>query len=175
MTQRTQFDRAYTTGVEISAQPEGTPFINFADLKLQIQGPTGAIDLLAIRPFSVHANYAAGDIVAYQGGIYSASNTITAGAWDAGDWTSLIKSPNDAISQGIGWDFTVSYDADGNPDSVTYTSGQLAVSILISYTDGKPTGVGYKVSTDGGSNYTPAGTLTIGYDADDNPTSGTWS
>lgn len=174
MTQRTQFARAYNTGESVSGQPEGTPFINFADLSLEIQGPLGAIKLLPIRIFSEAANYAAGDIVAQGGGLYAAPAPVPAGAFDAGDWTSLIKGTFDEVVSGVGWDFAVSYDADGNPEEILYSSGLLRARVTIAYVSGNPQTLTYETSIDSGSIYTPAGTLTLSYTGED-ITGGTWS
>lgn len=173
MTQRTQFARAYNTGESVSGQPEGTPFVNFADLSLEIQGPLGPIKLLPIRIFSETADYAAGDIVAQGGGLYAAPAPVPAGAFDAGDWTSLIKGTFDEVVSGVGWDFAVSYDADGNAEEVIYSKDLLAAKETITYTAGNPQTITYETSIDGGSNYTPVGTLTLSYTGEA-ITGGTW-
>jgi hypothetical protein len=176
MTQRTQFDRAYTTGQSISSgQPEGTPFVNFPDLSLQVQGPSStAVDLLAVRLFSDTADYAAGDIVAYQGSFYAAAGAITAGPWSAGEWNQLIAGQFDAFIGTVDWNFTISYDVEENPEIVTYSNGVLRVRLTTTYTAGDPTSVLYETSTNSGTDWTTAGTLTITY-TDSNPTGGTWS
>ena len=175
MTQRTQFDRAYTTGESISGQPEGTPFVNFSDRNLQVQGPSNTVvDLLAVRLFSDAADYAAGDIVAYQGSFYAAGGAITAGSWNVGEWNQLIAGQFDAFLDQVNWDFTISYDVDENPEIVTYSNGVLRVRLTTTYTAGDPTSVLYETSTNSGTDWTTAGTLTATY-TDGNPTGGTWT
>jgi hypothetical protein len=175
MTQRTQFDRAYATGESVSGQPEGTPFVNFADLRLQVQGPTGPLDLLAIRPFSESAQYQAGDIVAYAGGIYTASALVPAGPWDAGAWTSLVADPFSPLVGEAGWDFAITY-TDDQPTEVVFASGALRVRETLGYnTAGDVETVAYETSTNDGVDYASVGTLLIGYDADGNALAGTWT
>ena len=176
MTQRTQFDRAYATGEEVSGtQPEGTPFVNFPDRRLQVQGPTGPIDLLAVRPFSADADYAAGEIVGYSGKFYAANTTVTAGAFDAGEWDSLTAGQFDEVLQGVDWDFTISYNGDGNAEEIVDIRDPLRMRTTVTYNaDGSPDVIAYETSTDSGGAYTPAGTLTLSY-TDGDPTGGTWS
>lgn len=176
MTQRTQFDRAYVTGERVSSgQPEGTPFVNFPDRLLQVLGPAGTpVDLLAVRPFSDEADYLAGDIVAYQGKFYAASALVTAGPFDPADWGSLTAGQFDEIVQGVGWDFTVGYNGEGDADTLEFIKDPLRVLITVSYTDGDPTSILYETSTDSGGSSTPAGTLTLTY-TDGEITGGTWS
>jgi hypothetical protein len=176
MTQRTQFDRAYTTGVEVSApQPEGTPFVNFPDRKLQVQGPTGPIDLLAIRLFSDEADYASGDVVVYAGGLYAASAPITAGAFNAADWTSLVADVFNPLTGAVGWDFTLTYTGD-DVTEVLSSNGDSRVRQTIVYdADGNPEVILYYTSVNDGGDWTLIGTLNITYDADSNPQSGAWT
>ena len=176
MTQRTQFDRAYTTGVEVSApQPEGTPFVNFPDRKLQVQGPTGPIDLLAIRLFSDEANYVSGDVVVYGGGLYAASAPITAGPFNAADWTSLVADVFNPLTGAVGWDFTLTYTGD-DVTEVLSSNGDSRVRQTIVYdADGNPEVILYYTSVNAGGDWTLIGTLNITYDADSNPQSGAWT
>jgi len=176
MTQRTQFDRAYATGVQVSGtQPEGTPFVNYADRRLQIQGPTGPVDLLAVRPFSTTANYAVGDLVGYLGKFYAASVVVTAGAFDGAEWTSLTAGQFDDVLQGVDWDFTISYDGNGNANVIVNIKDPLRMRMTITYnTDGTTNTIAYETSTNSGGAYAPAGTLTLSYTSG-NPTGGIWT
>ena len=176
MTQRTQFDRAYTTGVEVSApQPEGTPFVNFPDRRLQVQGPTGPIDLLAIRPFSEDGSYAVGDVVVRAGGIYAANSIVSPGAFDPADWTSLVTDAFAPITGTFGWDFTLGYTGDDVTEVLSF-SGPSQVRQTFGYdANGNANTVLYETSTDSGGNWTTLGTFTITYDDDGNPQSGAWT
>jgi hypothetical protein len=173
VTHRTQIARTYASGERAAGLREGTPSVNFADLSLSIEGPSGPVELLAIRNFSESANYAAGDIVAYAGGIYSAPNPVSPGPWNPGSWTSLVADPFSPFVGEAGWDFSVTY-TDGNPTEVVFSSGALRVRQTISYTEGDPTQVVFETSIDSGGSYTPAGTLGITY-VDGNPVSGEWT
>jgi hypothetical protein len=176
MTQRTQFDRAYTTGVEVSApQPEGTPFVNFPDRKLQVQGPTGPIDLLAIRLFSDQADYASGDVVVYAGGLYAASAPITAGAFNPADWTSLVADVFNPLTGAVGWDFTLTYTGDDVTEVLSSNADARVRQTIVYDADGNPEVVLYYTSVNAGADWTLIGTLNITYDADSNPQSGAWT
>ena len=176
MTQRTQFDRAYTTGVEVSApQPEGTPFVNFPDRKLQVQGPTGPIDLLAIRLFSDQADYVSGDVVVYAGGLYAASAPIAAGPFNAADWTSLVADVFSPLAGTVGWDFALTYTGE-DVTEVLSSNGDSRVRQTLTYdTEGNPETILYETSVNAGVDWISLGTLTITYDADGNAQSGVWT
>ena len=176
MTGRAQLSRAYVTGQTPSGEPEGSAFTNFADLNLLLTGPGGAVlDLLPIRRFSETADYTAGSLVEYQGAVYTNSSPVTAGAWDSGEWTSVFADPIGLFLNQQGWSFILTY-TDDNVTDVTASLGALRVRQTLSYdTDGNAETIDYETSTDSGSNYTPAGTLTISYDGDGNPLSGVWT
>jgi hypothetical protein len=176
MTQRTQFDRAYTTGVEVSApQPEGTPFVNFPDRRLQVQGPSGPIDLLAVRLHSEDAAYVTGDIVAFGGGLYSALVPVSPGPFDITEWANLVSDVFQPVLGAYGWNFALTYTG----VYVTEVLSSLADNQLrqtIGYDANEyPATFQYEQSTDGGQNWALMSTLTITYDADGNPLSGAWS
>jgi hypothetical protein len=177
VTQRTQFDRSYTTGeVASGTQPDGTPFVNFPDRRLQVHSPLGAIDLLAVRAFSEDADYSGGDVVVNAGGIYSAKVAIPAGPFDPTEWDSLISNPFSPFTGAAGWDFTVGY-TEGLATEVVYVSGTSQCRLTIGYnTDENAETVLYETSVNSGVDWTTVGTLTITYDAEGNPNpGGVWS
>jgi len=176
MTQRTQFDRAYVTGVEVSApQPEGTPFVNFPDRRLQVQGPTGPIDLLAIRLFSDEADYVSGDVVVYAGGLYAATAPIAAGAFDPADWTSLVADVFSPLTGAFGWDFTLTYTGDDVTEVLSSNADSRVRQTLTYDAEGNPETIFYETSVNAGVDWTSLGTLTLTYDVDGNPLSGAWT
>ena len=176
MTQRTQFDRSYVSGAEVSlSHPEGTPFYNFVDRRLQPKGSFLPVDVLPIRPFSDQANYESGDIVVYNGGIYAAVGSIAAGAFDPADWTSLVSDIFSPLTGTFGWDFALTYTGD-NVTEVLSSNADSRVRQTLTYdADGNAETVLYETSTDSGSNWTTLGTLTITYDADGNALAGAWT
>ena len=176
MTGRAQLSRAYVTGQTPSGEPEGSAFTNFADLNLLLTGPGGSVlDLLPIRRFSETANYTAGSLVERQGAVYTNAAPVTAGAWDAGEWTSVFADPIGLFLNQQGWDFTLTYTA-GNVTEVLASLSALRVRQTLSYdADGNAETIDYETSTDSGGNWTTLGTLTITYDADGNALSGAWT
>jgi hypothetical protein len=175
MTQRTQFDRSSVTTERTSGQPVGTPFVNFADLVLQVEGPTGPVDLLAVRRFATTATYEAGDIVVYNGGLYTANGAITPGAFDALEWTSLVTTVFSAFVGEVGWDWTITY-TDGNATEILYEAGDLQVRETLTYdADDNVETVQYETSTNAGVAWTDVGTMTIAYNSDGDATTGTWA
>ena len=176
MTQRTQFDRSYVSGAEVSAsQPEGTPFYNFVDRRLQIKGSFLPVDVLPIRPFSDQADYESGDIVVYNGGIYAALAPITAGAFNAADWTSLVADVFSPLTGTVGWDFTLTYTGDDVTEVLSSNADSRVRQTLTYDAEGNPETIFYETSVNAGVDWTSLGTLTITYDADGNPQSGAWT
>jgi len=75
----------------VGAQPYGTPYVNLADRQFGIVDPSGTPkDFIGISVFSTLANYNAGMCVVYQGLLYIANTNITAGAWNATQWTQIV-------------------------------------------------------------------------------------
>jgi hypothetical protein len=76
----------------VGAQQEGVPYVNFADKQFGVvdssQTPR---DLVGVPFFSTTANYNAGQPINYLGNLYVALVNVTAGAWNATQW-SLVTS-----------------------------------------------------------------------------------
>ena len=177
MTQRTQFARSYADGDTFAGQPEGTPYFNFANYRLQIQGPTGVLDLGPLRTFVDTASYVGGDLVYHEGGLYKASGAVSPGAFDPADWQSLVSDPTDFATGSVDWDFTLTYTSNDLVDSVIYSLGQLQVRITLGYTADELTDtVTYERSDDGGSTWGTPDILTLTYDpTTELVTAGNWS
>lgn len=164
MTQRTQVARAYTTGTGISGQPEGTPFFNFADLKLQIQGPGGPIDLLPLRLFSDQADYPANSLIYHNSELLINPAPVTAGAFNSNDWTPISQSPFSGVTGALGWDVAITYTADDLADVITYSLASLRVRITFAYTaDSLVDTVTYETSNDSGGSWGTPAVMTITY------------
>ena len=92
MTSRVQANRSSVSGNLPAAgtrQP-GELWLNFPDLQLGAINTTRAAQkLLAVRFFSTLANYVAGDFVIQAGKLYFAKASITAGAFNATQWTQI--------------------------------------------------------------------------------------
>lgn len=75
---------------------EGEIYINRADHQFGVMDASGnPVDLLAIRPFTPNAAYKPGDLVVYNGNIYKAIRSISAGqsaTFNQVHWRSLIDS-----------------------------------------------------------------------------------
>jgi hypothetical protein len=69
----------------------GELYVCFPDQQLGVVGPSGNIDLLAVRNFSATTDYVVGDLVARGGDIYRAAVAVTAGAWNATQWTDIVR------------------------------------------------------------------------------------
>jgi hypothetical protein len=90
MTNQIQILRSNTYGSRpaVSAQPYGAPYVNFAGKQLGVVDSTGTPqDLIGVTFFSPTANYTQGQPVNYQGQLYTAKASITAGAWNPTQWT----------------------------------------------------------------------------------------
>jgi hypothetical protein len=95
MTNRVQVFRTPTTGVAPAAgtRLSGELWVNFADLQLGvIDASKNAQKLVAVRYFSATANYAAGDFVIQAGVLYVAKGAVTAGAFNATQWTKVAAA-----------------------------------------------------------------------------------
>ena len=65
-------------------------WLNFADKQIGLIDTTKtAQPMVAVRFFSTSANYASGDFVVQAGGIWVANASITAGAFNPGQWREL--------------------------------------------------------------------------------------
>jgi hypothetical protein len=176
VSQFTQFDRAYVTGESVAlSRPEGTPFINYADGKFLIQGPSGTLDVLAVRQFLETADYATGSFVTYAGGLYVNGAPVSAGVWNATEWSSVLADPVSLMTFEVGWDFVVSYVGE-QVCLVTFSSLSNRVEYTLTYnaSDDVDT-VAVLISANDGVDWTTAGTLTLTYDADGNVLSGAWA
>lgn len=74
----------------VGGQPYGMPYVNFADKQFGVvdssQTPQ---DMVGVPYFSSAANYNAGQPVNYQGQMYVALSTVTAGAWNPVQWSAV--------------------------------------------------------------------------------------
>ena len=69
----------------------GELWTNFPDLQMGvIDASRNAQKLVGVRFFSTQANYVAGDMVVQGGAQYTANGAITAGAFNATQWTKLL-------------------------------------------------------------------------------------
>jgi hypothetical protein len=83
----------------IGAQQEGIPYVNFADKQIGVVDSTQTPqDMIGVPYFSITANYNSGQPVAYQGQFYLATVTMTAGAWNASNWSQVVKKSGDTIT-----------------------------------------------------------------------------
>jgi hypothetical protein len=83
----------------IGAQQEGVLYANFADKQIGVVDSTQTPqDMIGVPYFSITANYNAGQPVAYQGQFYLATVTMTAGAWNASNWSQVVKKSGDTIT-----------------------------------------------------------------------------
>jgi|OM-RGC.v1.020918064 hypothetical protein len=173
MTRRVQVERSSVNGDEITSTQVGSLFVNLADLKIQVRGSAGPVDLLPIRPFSTLSSYVAGDIVVYSGSIYVADGAISPGAFDVNDWTELVAGTFYPFIGANSWDFTISYDG-GLLNEIVYSKADFRLKQEIAYDGGVVDTVTYSTSINAGGLYTPAGTLTLSY-TDGDITGGAWS
>ena len=94
MTTRLQVLRSSTTQAVPAAGTRlpGELWTNFPDLQMGvIDASKTAQKLIAVRYFSTSANYAAGDMVVQGGAQYIANGAITAGAFNANQWTKIAS------------------------------------------------------------------------------------
>jgi hypothetical protein len=90
MTTRVQVQRPTATGVRPTGRRPGEFYVNFADMQFGVINTSGtAQDLGAVRFFSTTANYATGAFVIQAGVLYFAKSAITAGAFNASQWTAV--------------------------------------------------------------------------------------
>jgi hypothetical protein len=83
------------------SQPVGMPYVNFADKQFGVVDSSQAPqDLIGVPFFSTAANYNAGQCVNYQGQLYVASSTVTAGAWNSTNWTLVATQAYADASRG---------------------------------------------------------------------------
>ena len=93
MTTRGQILRSSVTGNAPAAgtRAPGEMWTTFPDLQFGvIDASRNAQKLIAVRYFSTSANYATGDFVVQAGALYAAKGAITAGAFNATQWTKLL-------------------------------------------------------------------------------------
>ena len=92
MTNRPQILRSSTPGQVPAAgtRAPGEMWTTFPDLQLGVIDATKtAQKLIAIRFFSTQANYAVGDFVVQAGKLYVATSSVTAGAFNNGQWSQI--------------------------------------------------------------------------------------
>ena len=88
---RVQPIRSNVTGQRnVTGRLPGELYTNWADRQIGVVSPTTtALDLVGVRYFSTSANYAIGDYVVQGGLLYRAIATVTAGAFNPAQWTSV--------------------------------------------------------------------------------------
>lgn len=90
MASKIQLLRSSTFGARPAngSQPYGVPYVNFADRQIGVvDAGTIPVDFIGVPFFSASANYNIGQPVNYQGKIYRAIANVTAGAFNAGQWS----------------------------------------------------------------------------------------
>lgn len=134
MTTRGQNLRSTITGnvPAASTRAPGEIWMNFPDKQLGvIDTARAAQPFLAVRFFSNTADYAAGAFVVQAGGIYTAKAAITAGAFNASQWTKLATMDDSFGYMPIaGGTFTGDVILKGDPTSALMASTKQ-------YTDNK--------------------------------------
>jgi hypothetical protein len=105
MTNRVQTLRSSVAGNRpaTGAQQPGSLYVNFADLQLGVvNAAQAAQDLIAVRSFSVTANYKINDCIVNNGSIYTANQAITAGTFNLSQWTPITFSGGLLVVQSAG-------------------------------------------------------------------------
>jgi hypothetical protein len=90
----------------------GELYVNWADSQLGVINAASANqDLIPVRFFSTTANYSVGNFVVQAGQLYRATQAVTAGAFNASQWTQVGGSvsvgdtlPTNPQSGGLWWD-----------------------------------------------------------------------
>ena len=150
MTTRVQALRSSTTGAVPAAGTRlpGELWTNFPDLQLGVvDASKNAQKLVAVRYFSTGANYAVGDFVIQAGVLYAAKSAITAGAFNATQWTQIAAA------------------TDASGPYLALTGGTLTGALLLAADPGASLGAATKQYVDGKVSAAPflpiaGGTLT---------------
>ena len=155
MTTRVQTLRSSTTGNVPAAgtRMPGELWTNFPDLQMGvIDASKNAQRLVAVRYFSTQANYVVGDFVIQAGALYVAKAAVTAGAFNAGQWTYIGSStdPNGPFLPLVGGTLTGALTLAADP-------GAALGAATKQYVDGKVTAAPYLPIAGG----TMAGMLTL--------------
>jgi hypothetical protein len=80
--------RSLSTGVRPSGQTYGVPYVNFGDNQFGVfDSGNLARDLIGVPYFSASKTYSAGNPVVQSGSLYVANGAISAGAFNAAQWT----------------------------------------------------------------------------------------
>jgi hypothetical protein len=110
MTTSIKILRSTTAGVRPTGKLYGEPYVNFADNQFGVfdSGPTPR-DLIGAPIFSTAASYVTGNPVNYQGKLYIANTSISAGAFNPAQWTQVLGGG------GSGGGVTVSDTPPGSP------------------------------------------------------------
>ena len=91
MTGRVQSIRSNVSGTRPTGRQPGELYVNWADGQIgSVNSVGGAQDLVAVRFFNTAATYVVGDFVVQAGALYAAKGAITAGAFNATQWTKLL-------------------------------------------------------------------------------------
>jgi len=73
-------------------QPYGSPYVNIAGNQFGVVDSTlVARDLIGVPYFSILANYTTGQPVNYNGNLYVALTSVSAGAWNASQWSPVAS------------------------------------------------------------------------------------
>jgi microcystin-dependent protein len=103
MTSHIRHRRSYDPTYMWAALEPGELAVNTANRQIVLGGQTTGtpIPMLAIRMFATTSQYAAGDLVVYQGVAYRANTTIPPGPWNAAQWQ-LISADTSVLVQKTG-------------------------------------------------------------------------
>jgi microcystin-dependent protein len=103
MTSHVRHRRSYDPTYMWAALDPGELAVNTANRQIFLGGQTTGttIPMLAIRMFATTSQYAAGDLVVYQGVAYRANTAIQPGPWNAAQWQ-LISADTSVLVQKTG-------------------------------------------------------------------------
>jgi hypothetical protein len=117
--------RSSTSQARPAGRLPGELYVNFADNQLGvISASNTALDLLAVRNFSVLANYLASDYVIYQGILYRALSASNPGNFIPANWSA------------IGGSVTVSDTAPASPQAGQLWFDSVGGQLYVYYNDG---------------------------------------
>lgn len=129
----------------VGTQPVGVPYINLADKQLGVMDTSQTPqDLIGVTIFSTTANYTIGQAVNYQGQLYIANVSVTAGAWTPANWSLPVKKTGDTITGSLNITGSLAVSGSTNVTGNSAVGGSLSsyAGITICYS-----------SSGGNSNY----------------------
>jgi hypothetical protein len=98
MTGRVQSLRSSVAGNRPTGRQPGELYVNWPDAQLGvINASNAAQDLIAVRFFSTLTSYSIGDCAVQAGAIYVAKSAVTAGAFNATQWTKIATADDIAL------------------------------------------------------------------------------